>query len=819
MSAVIHKLSKYTKLLKKSLVKFRNGEWRRLHAYPKYYDTLPIVPKTILLESEHGKVFNGIIFRLAVHLAKCPDYQDFTIRVSACREQVKNFKTKLSRYGIEKIQFIVFRSDAYYRTLASSQYLINDTTWIPDFVKKNGQVYLNTWHGTPLKTLGKSVINQQHLIGNVQKNFFLADYLLCPNDLTDQALRKDYMLDQLATGKRLFGGYPRNTVFFESAEELKARKEALGFSGKRVYAYLPTYRGGFVAGATATSDALLRSHLLELDQRLSDDECLLVNLHPLAKSLINFNEFTKIRPFPKDYEVYEVLAIADVLITDYSSVFFDFACTRKKIVLFTYDQEEYLRDRGMYFSMEALPFPKVATPAAVLDACRSEKRYDDAEFLKTFCPYEGADATEKLCRHVILGEHLLREADFPKNGKENVLIYAGNLAQNGITTALFGLLKTIDCTRRNYILLSDLQRLQPYADAVNRIPPGVSYVIHHGDVALTYRDRVVRMLFKLGILNAQRFMQLFQHRFQQDTLRTLGTAKIDTVIHFTGYEDQFILWFSTFKCRRMIYAHSDMCHEVKTRGNARQDVYQSVYNQFEHVVAVTQDLIPSTQSLISNGRPIDVVRNMIDYRGVLEKSTADLQFDEDTLSTHSLEQIQDILADPSLKKVVSVGRFSPEKGHLRLLDAFKRVLEQAPSTRLFIIGGNSYQDWYRRTLNHVIAQGLQDQVVLICKVSNPFPFVKACDGFVLSSFYEGFGLVLAEADILGLPVISTDIVGPRLFMQANGGTLVDNNEEGLHQGMQQLLNGEIKPMHVDYEAYNQENVRAFEALFEDCPSA
>ena len=168
---------------------------------------------------------------------------------------------------------------------------------------------------------------------------------------------------------------------------------------------------------------------------------------------------------------------------------------------------------------------------------------------------------------------------------------------------------------------------------------------------------------------------------------------------------------------------------------------------------------------------------------------------------------------------MSVGRFSPEKGHLRLLDAFKRVLEQAPSTRLFIIGGNSYQDWYKRTLNHVIAQGLQDQVVLICKVSNPFPFVKACDGFVLSSFYEGFGLVLAEADILGLPVISTDIVGPRLFMQTNGGTLVDNSEEGLYQGMQQLLNGEIKPMHVDYEAYNQENVRAFEALFEDCPLA
>lgn len=818
MSAVIHKLSKYTKLLKKSLVKFRNGEWRRLHAYPKYYDTLPIVPKTILLESQHGREFEGIIFSIASHLAQTSAYDTFEITVVATKEKVKRFREKLEANGLSRLSLSTRGSKDYYRRLATSNYLINDNTFLPFFVKKEGQIYLNTWHGTPLKTLGCAVTGGGHLIGNAQKNFFLADYLLVPNEHTDSVLRRDYQLDQLAMGKRLFGGYPRNTVFFESEEVLEVRKEALGFSGKRLYAYLPTYRGDFVAGATSTSDMLLRSHLLELDRQLSDDECLLVNLHPVAKSAIDFSEFKRIQTFPVAYNTYEVLAIADVLITDYSSVFFDFACTRKKIVLFTYDQEEYLRDRGMYFSMEALPFPKVTTPAAVLDACRREKRYDDTEFLKTFCPYEGADATEKLCRHVILGERLLREADFPKNGKENVLIYAGNLAQNGITTALFSLLKTIDCTRRNYILLSDLQRLQPYAEAVNQIPPSVSYVIHHGDVALTYRDRVVRMLFKLGILNTQRFMRLFQHRFQQDTLRTLGTAKIDSVIHFTGYEDQFILWFSTFKCRRMIYAHSDMCHEVKTRGNARQDVYQSVYNQFEHVVAVTRDLIPSTQSLISNGRSIDVVRNMINYRDVLEKSTADLQLDADTLSTHSLEQIQDMLADASLKKVVSVGRFSPEKGHLRLLDAFKRVLEQAPSTRLFIIGGNSYQGWYQRTLNHVIAQGLQDQVVLICKVSNPFPFVKACDGFVLSSFYEGFGLVLAEADILGLPVISTDIVGPRLFMQANGGTLVDNSEEGLYQGMRQLLKGEIKPMHVDYEAYNQENVRAFEALFADKPS-
>ena len=89
-----------------------------------------------------------------------------------------------------------------------------------------------------------------------------------------------------------------------------------------------------------------------------------------------------------------------------------------------------------------------------------------------------------------------------------------------------------------------------------------------------------------------------------------------------------------------------------------------------------------------------------------------------------------------------------------------------------------------------------------------------CDYFVLSSIYEGFGLVLAEADILGKPVISTDIPGPRTFMQKHGGTLVDNSERGILDGMQRLARGEIKAMNVDYAKYNEEIIAEFESLFE-----
>ena len=91
-------------------------------------------------------------------------------------------------------------------------------------------------------------------------------------------------------------------------------------------------------------------------------------------------------------------------------------------------------------------------------------------------------------------------------------------------------------------------------------------------------------------------------------------------------------------------------------------------------------------------------------------------------------------------------------------------------------------------------------------------FLRLCDCFILSSYYEGFGLVLAEADIVGLPIVSTDITGPRGFMQKNHGVLVDNSQQGIEKGLEMLYNGEVKKLSVDYDHYNDEVVEQFERL-------
>ena len=103
-----------------------------------------------------------------------------------------------------------------------------------------------------------------------------------------------------------------------------------------------------------------------------------------------------------------------------------------------------------------------------------------------------------------------------------------------------------------------------------------------------------------------------------------------------------------------------------------------------------------------------------------------------------------------------------------------------------------------------------EHIIIIHYMSNPYALLKQCDSFVFPSFYEGFGLVLAEADILGVPCVSTDIVGPKRFMERYGGKLVENSDEGVAEALRLCMSRSLTgTLPVDYEQYNREAVEAF----------
>lgn len=795
--------------------KSKDPYWVAKNKYITYYDRLPIDEKVILLESQSATKISGNLFYILKYLLTDEKYAGYTVYLSSWGRYVNSITAILEHYGFENVNIVVYASDDYMRLLASAKYLINDATFPNYWIKKEGQVYINTWHGTPLKAMGRKVHNDV-FFGNVQKNLVNADYLLYPNVFTKDVMIRDYMLENISSNSYILGGYPRNTVFFDRNAESRIREE-LEITDKKIYAYMPTWRGTVDKVGVSKNDAYLMYYLCELDKRLTDDEIFYINIHPMAMHAKNTAEVSKlkhIKNFPAEYETYDFLNIADVLVTDYSSVFFDYACTRKKVVLFPYDKDEYLCDRGMYMDMDDLPFPQVFDLDALVNELRSEKNYDDAEFVKTFCTWDNIDATAQLCDRTILGiDTGLTVAPVPDNGKENVLIYAGDLAKNGITTSLRSLTNEIDLNKRNYYISFIQGKAKKNANQLATFNPKVNFFAVSDYFNLSFKDKAIRKLFNLGIIKAKTYMKHAKTRVQQNFIRAYGQSKFDTVIQFCGYERDLILLYSQFDGNNAIWVHNDMVAEMKLKSNQRKDILKYAYNNYDKVVAVTDDIVASTQKLAGTNKKIDIVKNTIDYRTILANSEQPIALDPTTKCSVEPEKFYEIMQSDA-KKFINIGRYSPEKGHDRLIDAFYKLWQKDNGIYLIIIGGNSRANKYEELIEKVNEMGLSENVILLLSVSNPYPIIKACNGFILSSLYEGFGLVLAEANILGLPIVSTDITGPRTFMNKYGGTLVEDSEDGVYKGLEMLYNNEIKPINVDYEAYNRECVAEFEKLFE-----
>lgn len=780
--------------------------------YLHYVKKLKIDEKAILLESQHGNEINGNVFYLMKYLAENNDFSEYKIYISCRTTNKAAFEEVLEKYKIKGVTPVVLSTTPYMKVIASAKYLINDNTFLPFFVKRSEQIYLNTWHGTPLKTLGKKIQNARHCIGNTQKNFFAADYLLYPNKYTMEHMVEDYMLENLASGKALLGGYPRNTAFFNKSREKEILEEQ-GIIDKKVYAYMPTWRGS-VENIDAKANIYLQYYLYELDKLLSEDEILYLNLHPIAKKNVDFDTFKHIRNFPSEYETYDFLNCAQCLVTDYSSVFYDFAVTGKKIILFTFDEEDYFADRGVYAPLSSLPFTNVKTVEALVDEMRKPKNYDDGEFLKKYCEYDNPKATEALADYVILGKEspLITPVEIPKNGKKNTLLYLGNMDQNGVTTSAFNLLNNLDLSEYNYFVSFSAKRAKTHGDTIAALPEGIGYIPIQGKSNLNLIQKKVwidylRRKTPFFVMN-----MFLKNTWKYEIQRIFGGAHFDNAIQFTGYEAKMTLLFSKFDCNTGIYVHNDMVKEIETRGNQRKSLLKYAYKTYNNVALVTEDLLEPTSTFVKSTDNFKYAHNVIARDEILKKGSLELKFDEGvTRSTKSLEELEDILGSES-KVLVSVGRFSPEKGHKRMIDAFNEVWQNNKDTYFIIIGGNQRDGLYDELCEYTKTLPCKDNVILILSMQNPLPIVKACDGFILGSFYEGFGLVLVEADILGLPVVSTDITGPRIFMQKHSGTLVEDSSDGVKKGFEMLLDGKVQKLSVDYDEYNRQAVAEFKSL-------
>lgn len=427
----------------------------------------------VLLDSKNGTDIAGNIFRIIVELLT--GNYNLKLYLTYTRQAEDRIKIILNKYRLKEVTLVEFESEKYFELLAKAKYIVTDLYMPSQYVKRDGQVLLSTAHGTPIKVMGKDCHTETQ--GHLQRTHTIADYQTFSSDYMKEKLFSAFMEDNLATGHLLKSGYCRNDIFFDKTRREFLRKE-LGFNGKKIFAYLPTFRG--IAGNFKSEKQIedVTKFCDILDDLLNDNEILLIKFHNFVNKKMDFTKYSHIREFPNAYEVYDVLNATDVLISDYSSVFFDYANTGNKIILFQYDFDEYVEERGVYLKWQELPFPVVDNVQDLYNEMCSSKNYDDYSFLKKYCTYDSPNSTNKVCHTVFLNEKdICEEFEKTANGKKNILIFAGNFdLRNSSSYLVQEYLKYLsESNKNNYFLYFYEYDLFNRAYILENIPNKISY--------------------------------------------------------------------------------------------------------------------------------------------------------------------------------------------------------------------------------------------------------------------------------------------------------------------------------------------------------
>ncbi|MFE2423701.1 CDP-glycerol glycerophosphotransferase family protein [Streptomyces hokutonensis] len=307
----------------------------------------------------------------------------------------------------EGVEHAVIGSRKYWEVLARAKYLVNNANFAEGVVKRPGSVHVQTQHGTPLKKMGvdqstypvvaAATGSFAKLLGRVDR----WDYNISSNRHSTQMWERAFP----GSYEALEYGYPRNDVYYTAtADEVARIRRELGVpEGKTAVLYAPTHRDyqtGFDTGldleafcAAAGDDVvvLLRAHYFYDQGR--------------AKSSGRIIDVTGHRSSE------DVCLAADALVTDYSSIMFDYANLDRPIVVYADDWDVYRETRGVYFDlMEAPPGPVARTPDELAQVFRdgsyagAESKALRTEFRARFCEFDDGLAAERVVRRVFLGE-------------------------------------------------------------------------------------------------------------------------------------------------------------------------------------------------------------------------------------------------------------------------------------------------------------------------------------------------------------------------------------------------------------------------------
>jgi len=364
MMSIKKKLRKYTVSLAKKNLLFRKVIRKITYAYKYiFYSFIKLTTKTdekmILFSSYAGKSYACSPKAIYEFMSKQDEYKDYKF-IWAFKNS-SNYKFLENNVNTTVVEYNTKKHNKY---LAQSKYWIFNFKVQEHIYPKKDQVFVQCWHGTPLKRLGYDLIHFDNVLNTVngmKKRYEIEankiSYFLSPSKTATEKFVSAWNLKEFGKEDIIVEeGYPRNDFLYNYTEEdVKAIKEKLGIQDcdKKIILYAPTYRGnqheagvGYVFKEEVDFE--------RLQKELQDKFIILFRPHYFIANVFDFEKYKGFVYNVADVDdVNDLYIISDMLITDYSSVFFDYANLKRPIIFHMYDLEHY-RDEsnGFYFDVD-----------------------------------------------------------------------------------------------------------------------------------------------------------------------------------------------------------------------------------------------------------------------------------------------------------------------------------------------------------------------------------------------------------------------------------------------------------------------------------
>ncbi|MCH5266275.1 MAG: CDP-glycerol glycerophosphotransferase family protein [Lachnospiraceae bacterium] len=813
---------------------------QRAAVFAEYYNTCQIEEKTVLYEAFYGR---GVLCNpngLFQAFRKRADFSEYT-HIWVIEDFEANEAIIQEYQEFSNVRFVEFLSDEYFYCLAIAKYLINNVMFPAYFVKKKEQVYINTWHGIPLKTLGYDQVNGNTATANTIRNFLSADYLVSPCAYHTDIYRNAFKLEGLYNGKVIEEGQPRNDLTIHADREAildRMRRNGVRIEeGKKIILYAPTWKGQNYSKPTVNPEEYYE-FIRYMESRINTDKYqVLVKPHQVVYQYMKEETADTGQFVPAVLDANEVLAVTDILISDYSSIYFDYMVTDRPILFYIPDVDSYKDYRGLYLGLEELPGPVTQSLTELGDwVCDMERIWEENQEKhriqkEKFVYLDDGESSNRILETVLDGSEEHHVIPTLLNKKKRMLFYIGTTHVNGITETFGSLLKMIDYDKFDVSVIALNSNNIYEKEKLESLNPQARVLMKAGTYSMTMEENLQNEMIVDYGLRKETEKYYDEALYAKEFRRNVGNATFDYVINYTGYSPFYALQFMQAEgAKRYIWQHNDLQQDMEkvVKGKkVNQKVLESIftlYPYYDKIVACSKSVMETNRKNLSTPETYDkftyckntlnfdrVINGMenpdiIEYGGrryYLKKT-----IDEDAYEAPAVETLP--LPEQGTVNFVTIGRLSTEKNHFNLIRAFCRFHKEFPESHLYIMGNGLLLEKLQEL---VLQKNAKDYVKILGNVSNPFGLMKECDCFILPSRFEGQPIVLLEARTVGLPIIVSEFSTVKDSLIPDGQLLIGHSEEDIYKSLLAFQKGEVPVKKFDSMQYNQEAYDEFEALF------